>query len=83
MEIIVYTMVGCSSCNIIKELFQRADVNYTEYVLNKDISLSELKEKYPHVNFFPFVVIDNEEVGGLIETAKLFLEKGLVSSKRK
>ena len=42
MEIIVYTMTGCSSCNIIKELFQRADVNYTEYVLNKDIKNVDL-----------------------------------------
>lgn len=83
MEIIVYTMVGCSSCNIIKELFQRADVNYTEYILNKNISRAEMKEKYPNANSFPFVVIDNEEVGGLLETAKLFLEKGLVSSGRK
>jgi glutaredoxin len=82
MEIVVYTMPGCSHCKTVKQLFQRANVNYTEYILHKDISISELKEKYPSINNFPFIVIDDDEVGGLMETAKLFLEKGLVSSRK-
>lgn len=82
MEIKAYTMTGCSSCNILKELFQRADVEYSELVLNRDITRDELKNLYPEVKTFPLVVIDGEEVGGLMETAKLFLEKGLVSSKK-
>ena len=32
---------------------------------------------------FPFVVIDGEQIGGLVEVAKLFLEKNLVSVKKK
>ena len=83
MEIIAYTMSGCSSCGTLKKLFNKASVNYTECLLNRDINISEFKEKYPHVTSFPFVVIDSNEIGGLIETAKLFLEKELVSSKKK
>ncbi len=82
MEIKAYTMVGCSSCKILKELFQRADVEYSELILNKDITREELKNLYPDVKTFPHVVIDGEQIGGLMETAKLFLEKGLVSSRK-
>ena len=41
------------------------------------------KEKYPEVLGFPFVVIDGEQIGGLVETAKLFLDKGLVTAPKK
>lgn len=75
-------MKGCSSCKILKELFERAEVEYDNVLLGKDISNEEFKNLYPNVVTFPFVVIDEEEIGGLMETAKLFLEKGLVSSRK-
>jgi glutaredoxin len=83
MKIEAYTLPGCSSCRSLKKLFERADVAYTEYVLHRDMKVSEFKEKYSHITVFPFVVIDEDEIGGLVETVKLFLEKGLVSSGRK
>jgi glutaredoxin len=83
MEIIAYTLPGCSSCRSLKKLFERADVKYTEYILHRDMNVSEFKNKYSHVTSFPFVVIDGGEIGGLVETVKLFLERGLVSAGRK
>jgi glutaredoxin 3 len=82
MEITAYTSQGCSSCGIVKELFQRASVEYKEITIHKDISLVEFKQTFPEVGGFPFVVIDGEKIGGLLEVAKLFVEKGLVSSKK-
>jgi glutaredoxin 3 len=35
----------------------------------------------PDAKTYPYVIIDEEPIGGLVETAKLFIEKGLVSSK--
>ena len=41
----------------------------------------ELKQKYPsQIRAFPVVLIDDEFVGGLVETAKIFLKKGLVTA---
>ena len=41
----------------------------------------ELKQKYPSkIRAFPVVLIDDEFVGGLVETAKIFLKKGLVKA---
>jgi glutaredoxin len=82
MEIIAYTLEGCSSCGILKELFKRADVSYKEKMVNRDVTLEDFKQQFPEVSQFPFVVIDGEPIGGLIEVTKLFVQKGMVSSKK-
>ena len=40
------------------------------------------RKMYPDRTGFPFVIIDGKEIGGLVETARFFLEKGLVSAKK-
>jgi len=77
MDIKVYTTEGCFYCEQLKKLFSRAGIdNYTE------LGRTELTEDYPDISGFPFVVIDGNPVGGLVPVAKLFLEKGLVTSKK-
>ena len=83
MNIEAYTLPGCPSCKHLKELFRRAGVEYQEIMIRKDITKESFVEKYPSVNGFPFVVIDDSPVGGLVETVKLFVKEGLVSSSKK
>ena len=86
MEIKAYMKVGCKFCGNLIELFERAGVEYTKIIVgDKDnqCPTNIFKEKYPEVVGFPFVVIDDQEIGGLVETAKLFLEKKLVSVPKK
>ena len=83
MEIIAYTTKGCLYCDKLKELFSRADVEATIITVGVDIDKEKFKENFPSVTGYPYVIIDKEPVGGLVETAKLFLQKGLVSSKKK
>ena len=82
MKIVAYTLHGCSSCNQLKELFSRAQVEYTEVIVRENLTVEEFQQLYPTISYFPFVVIDDEPVGNLIDTAKLFVSKGLVSSKK-
>ena len=82
----MYAQVGCKFCSNLEELFERADLEYTKIVVGQQSNqcpMDLFKEKYPEVIGFPFVVIDGEQIGGLVETAKLFLDKGLVSSRKK
>jgi len=68
-----------------KELMERAKLDYKEIVwqdLDGD-EQQELSKKYPEMSSFPVAIIDDEYVGGLVPVAKLFLEKGLVSSTKK
>ena len=83
MNIKVYTLTGCSQCTYVKQLFHRAQVEYEEIRVRDQISVDDFKELYPNSVGFPYVIIDNQPIGGLVETAKMFLEKGLVSSSRK
>jgi glutaredoxin len=83
MNITIYTTSGCVYCEKIKELMRRAKVEYTAILVGKDITREEFKMRYPFAQGFPYTVIDDNEIGGLIETVKLFVEKGLVSSGKK
>lgn len=82
MEIIIYTMKGCGHCTRIKELLQRADVEYVEKKLDVDYTKEELLEQYPQVIGYPIMIVDGEFIGGVVESVKFFVEHGLVSSKK-
>ena len=83
MQITIYTNEGCIWCTRTKELMARASVEYTEVNWSK-LSIQEqveVKKKYgDQIRAFPVVLIDDEFVGGLVETAKIFLKKGLVTA---
>ena len=86
MEIKAYTKVGCKFCGNLIELFERAGVEYTTIVVGEKENQcpSEVfREKYPEVIGFPFVVIDGKRIGGLVETAVLFVHKKLVTVPKK
>jgi len=80
MEIVAYTNPGCSHCTTLKKLFKRAAVSYTEVSIGRDITAEDFRLQYPFAIGYPYVTIDGKEIGGLVETAKLFLEKGLVEA---
>ena len=83
MEIVAYTTPGCFYCDQLKELFKRADLEYTVNTVNTIDQKNEMKLKYPLANSYPYVIIDGEVIGGLVETARFLVKKGLVSSKKK
>ena len=80
MEITIYTKPNCKFCKYLKQLLQRAELQWEEIECSGDNS-KKLKEDYPGKNTYPFVIVDGEEIGGLVETAKFLLQKGLVSTK--
>lgn len=82
MEIIAYTTTGCFYCDQLKELFRRADVKYQMVVIDSEDDREQFRKDFPRASGYPYVIINGEHVGGLVETAKLFLEKGLVSSSK-
>jgi glutaredoxin 3 len=81
MDIKIYKKPGCGACVKIDELMTRAGVQAESIYIPQD-AVMEFKEKYPNAKGVPYVIIDGEEIGGLVETVKYFVEKGLVSSKK-
>lgn len=84
MEIVAYTTTNCKYCTNLVLLFERAGVDYKKILVQdrsseaNTISTVEFKSSYPDAVGYPYVLIDGVHVGGLVEVAKLFLEKGLV-----
>ena len=87
MEIIIYSQDGCFYCDQMRQLCDRAEVKYKEIKVVEYADEGMLKnkflEEYPDCSGFPWVVIDGEEIGGLVDAAKYFIKKGMVSAKRK
>ena len=81
-DIVIYTMKGCGHCDRIKELLKRAEVQYSEKKLDVDFTVKELNEQFPMATGYPVMVIDGQYIGGVVESVKYFVEKGLVSSKK-
>jgi glutaredoxin len=80
MEVKIYTSPGCYYCTQVKRLFERAGIaDWEEIVCRKS---EDLKKDCPTASSYPWVVIDGKEIGGLVDTARHFLEIGLVSSKK-
>ena len=82
MEITAYTTKGCFYCDKLKELFSRANVDPVLISVGTDITREEFIERFPHATGYPYVIIDGEPIGGLVETATFLLQKGLVSLKK-
>lgn len=83
MDITVYTLPNCSACAHLYELMSRANQTYTKIEVGTDITMEEFKEKYSSVNMLPYAIIDDQEVGGLVEVARKFLQAGLVTPPNK
>ena len=79
MEILIYTTSGCFYCDQAKKLCERANVNYQTKEIGVDISKEDFTKLYPHDIGSPFIMIDGNEIGTLVDLAKHFLKEGLVS----
>ena len=79
MEILIYTTSGCFYCDQAKQLCRKANVDYQTKEVGVDITREDFTKLYPHVIGSPFVIIDGNEIGNLVDLAKHFLKEGLVS----
>jgi len=81
MKIELYSSPGCKWCNRAKTLMKLAKVEYTLQNVGYTITTQQIKEKFPGVEGYPIIVIDGEVVD-LITATKIFMDKGLISSKK-
>ena len=87
MKIKFYTIRGCAHCATMEQLCDRAGLPYQKILVGEEdgctISMFDFTAAYTNAKGFPYVILDDEPVGGLVEAAKVFLDKGLVSTKKK
>jgi len=84
MNLEIYTAPSCPWCTKLHRLLEMANITeYTEYILGDNITEEEILDKFPKEIGYPIVIIDGENVGGVVGCAKEFVRRGLVSSKKK
>lgn len=83
MKIEIYTVPNCTWCSKTEKLLAMANISdYKKYVVGEDVPSDFILEKYPMARGYPVIFIDGEFIDGIIELTKLFIQKGLVSSKK-
>lgn len=83
MKVEIYTSPGCVWCDKAVKLLEMAKItDYDKYVVGENIQAEEVRVKYPMSSGYPIIIIDGENVGGVVGAAKKFIELGLVSSKK-
>ena len=83
MDILVYTTERCFYCTQIKKLLQRANLEYkTIQGGSLEYPKSKFKDEFPSCKGFPHTIIDGKEYPGIVDVAKLLVNKGLVSAKK-
>tara|TARA_B100000965_G_scaffold195317_1_gene163190 strand:+ start:581 stop:862 length:282 start_codon:yes stop_codon:yes gene_type:complete len=80
MNVIVYSSHGCFYCEQMKLLMEKANLTYKEIEVDVTNRASFIK-KYPDAKGYPYVIIDGKPIGGLVETAKELLKKGLIHAR--
>ena len=82
MEIELYTSRGCKWCRRTETLLSMAGITeYSKNVVGVNITPIEVREKFPDSSGYPVIVVDGQ-VTDIVSLTKLFMEKGLISSKK-
>jgi len=82
-KIIVYSATGCYYCDQVKELFQRAQLEVEYLTKDTHFTREEFIRKFPDAAGYPQVIIDGENIGGLVETATYLVQNKYIIPERK
>ena len=69
MKIDVYTRYEppCSYCMATKASLHSKNMEFNEFVVGKDLSTDELREKFPLARTMPVIMVDGKYIGGYNE----------------
>ena len=83
MDIKIYTVEGCFYCQKVKELCDRANLEYKSFKLHEDITKEAFNELYPGIEYFPYILVDGKVIGHghLHDFAKWCLAEGHIEVK--
>ena len=83
MEIKIFTTNGCGYCAKMRELMDRVGLEYKEYRLGRTLTMEEFQTYFPNETSFPRLIIDGKPIGDLTTSVRYFVERGMISTKKK
>lgn len=78
MTFLVFSKDGCPACAKVQQVLQLAEVKHVIYKVNRDFTREEFKENFGPNATYPRVVLDDQLIGGCVETVKYLREQKLV-----
>ena len=63
----LYTKQNCPYCVKAKNVLNSLNVQYSNYVVEQDISRDSILEMFPLARSYPIVVVNGEFIGGYTE----------------
>ena len=79
----IYTKPACVRCEEVKALFIANKIFYKEYVVGKDYSVAEVKEKFPRINLLPIILKDGKRITTIDELRETLEETNIIHFDRK
>ncbi len=70
----LYTNIGCGHCNRAKALLKNANISYEENIIGRDLTMEQLKDRFPQATTFPIVVVNGQFIGGYSELEVQIIE---------
>jgi glutaredoxin len=85
MKIEIYTIPDCIWCKKTEQVLKMANITeYEKYTIGEgDITFEYIQKRFPRTSGYPVIVIDGKTIPGIVDLVKLFLDKGLISSRKK
>ena len=63
MNFTLYSKLKCNACDVAKDLLKKSNIEFTEYVVGKDISKEELLWVIPGSKVLPQAICDGKIIG--------------------
>jgi glutaredoxin len=70
----LYTKSDCTFCTKAKNILESLNVNYTNYLVGKDVTRDYILQKFPEARSYPIVVINGEFIGGYTQLEMRIME---------
>ena len=63
----------CAYCELAKQALNENNFSYNLYVVGRDLTTSELKEKFPSATTYPIILYNGKGIGGYTELKSMIL----------
>lgn len=78
MKFTIYSKHGCPYCDKIKAIMFTYNFEHVVYTLEEDFTRQQFIDQFGPGSTFPQVILDDQKLGGCVDTVKYLRENNLV-----
>jgi glutaredoxin len=78
MNFTIYSKDGCPYCDKVQKVLEMTGASHVVYKLGLDFSREEFYNEFGKGSTFPQVIVNDEHLGGCVETVNYLKENNLV-----